>query len=446
MGETGKTETKRPHVVIIGAGFGGLTLARRLRRLPVDVLLVDQHNYHTFQPLLYQVATAGLEAEEIAHAVRGIFHRQPWFAFRLDRVVGVDLAGRRIRFSDGAEEPFDFLVVAAGTVTHYFNVEGAETHALPLKSLPEAIHLRSHIMETFERASEHPEMIDDGALTMVVVGGGPTGVEMAGALYELACTVLAQDFPAIATQRVSIKLIEASDEILSPFHPRLRMYALKTLRRKGIDVLLNHRVKSVTRNRIFLADGSVLPAHTLVWAAGVRPSPLAAALGTPLTKQGRLAVEPDLSLPGYPHVFAIGDIAGSVDDEGRPHPQIAPVAIQGGRHVARQIRARLEGRAASPFVYVDRGFMATIGRNAAVTQLSGGIRATGFVAWAMWLVIHLIQLVGFRNKLQVMINWAWNYFTYDRSARLILPIRETQEYASSDLPSRSEPEKANRVH
>ncbi len=417
----------KPRVVIVGAGFGGITLARALRRAPVDVLLIDKHNYHTFQPLLYQVATAGLEAEEIAHAVRGMFHRQPNFGFRMDTVAGVDLAEKRIWFADGAEVSYDYLVLAAGAVTHYFGVEGAETCGFSLKSLPEAIRLRSHIIGMFERVSEHPELIDDGALSLVVVGGGPTGVEMAGALYELACKVLTRDFPALAMQRVSIRLIEASDRLLAPFHPDSQAHALKALRKRGVDVMLDQQVVRVTETRVYLKDGTVLPAHTLVWAAGVQAHPLAGALGLELTRGGRLAVEPDLSVPGHSEVFAIGDLAGSADSSGTLHPQLAPVAMQGAHHVARTIQARLEGRASSSFVYTDRGIMATIGRNAAVAELWGGIRTRGFLAWVMWLVLHLMQLVGFRNKLQVLINWAWNYVTYDRSARLILPIRETRE-------------------
>jgi len=318
-------------------------------------------------------------------------------------------------------------VLAAGAVTNYFGVEGAESNGFSLKSLPEAIRLRSHIIGMFERASEHPELIDDGALSLVVVGGGPTGVEMAGALYELACKVLARDFPALAMQRVSIRLIEALDRLLTPFHPDSQAHALKALRKRGVDVMLDRQVVRVTKTRVYLSDGAELQAHTLIWAAGVQANPLAGALGLERVRGGRLAVAPDLSLPGYPEVFAIGDVAGSKDETGTLHPQLAPVAMQGAHHVARTIRARLEGKASSPFVYTDRGIMATIGRNTAVAELWGGIRTRGFVAWVMWLVLHLMQLVGFRNKLQVLINWAWNYATYDRSARLILPIGEKRE-------------------
>lgn len=425
-----QTDTAKPRVVIVGAGFGGLTLARALRKAPVDILLIDKQNYHTFQPLLYQVATAGLEAEEIAHTVRGIFHHQRNFSFRMDTVAGFDLPGRRVMFADGAEIGYDFLVLATGAVTNYFGVEGAEAHGFALKSLPEAIRLRSHIIASFERASEHPELIDDGALSMVVVGGGPTGVEMAGALHELACKVLVRDFPNLATRHVAIHLVEASDRLLGPFHPESQAHALKALRKRGVEVVLGRHVVRVSPTRVELNDGSVLQAHTLVWAAGVQANPLAAALGVETVRGGRVAVAPDLSLPDHPQVFAIGDIAASQDEHGALHPQLAPVAMQGAQHVARTIAGRLAGKPGKPFVYVDRGIMATIGRNAAVAELRGGIRTRGFIAWVMWLVLHLMQLVGFRNKLQVLINWAWNYVTYDRSARLILPVGREPDSAT----------------
>jgi NADH:ubiquinone reductase (H+-translocating) len=265
---------------------------------------------------------------------------------------------------------------------------------------------------------------------MVVVGGGPTGVEMAGALHELAANVLAKDFPRLDVTRVAITLVEASDQLLGPFHADLQQHALAKLRKKGVQVMLGRNVVRVEETRVHLNNGLVLPAHTLVWAAGVRAHPLAADLGLPLSRGGRLEVNPDLSVPGHPEVFVVGDLAGSKDAAGTLHPQLAPVAMQGARHVARQIEARMCGLEGKPFVFTDRGIMATIGRNAAVVELPNGLRATGYVAWILWLVLHLMQLVGFRNKVQVFVNWAWNYFTFDRSARLILPIGEVRETPS----------------
>ncbi len=410
-----------PRVVIVGAGFGGLNLARALRKAPVDVLLIDRQNYHTFQPLLYQVATAGLEPEEIAHAVRGIFHKQRNFSFRMGGVVQVDFQARRVLLDDGAAVPYDYLVLAAGADTNYFGVEGAEAHGFPLKSLPDAINLRSHIIQLFERVNERPALIEEGALTMVVVGGGPTGVEMAGALCELTRMVLAKDFPTLSMDRVSILLVEAVDQLLGPFHASSQDHALRALESRGVRVMLGRQVVRVTEEAVHLENGDAIPTRTLVWAAGVRANRLADALGLEQTRGGRIAVAPDLSVAAHPDVFVIGDLAGSSDEEGNLHPQLAPVAIQGADHVARQIERRLSGKPGEPFAYVDRGIMATIGRNSAVAELWGGFRTRGMLAWFIWLILHLMLLVGFRNKLQVFINWAWNYLTYDRSARLIMP-------------------------
>jgi len=410
----------KPRVVVVGAGFGGLTLARALRKAPVEVLLIDRENYHTFQPLLYQVATAGLEPEEIAHAVRGIFHRQKNFDFRLGDVVGVDWNGQAVLLADGGRIRYDYLVWAAGLATSFFGIAGAEEHGFPLKSLTEAVALRSHIIRQFERASEDPSLIDQGVLTLVVVGGGPTGVEMAGALVELFQKVLRKDYPRLAVERARVVLVEASSRLLGSFHKTSQAYALRKLTQRGVEIRLDEPVVRVEADAVTLQSGAVLPMQTLVWAAGVRTPPLADALALEQTGGGRLVVETDLSVPGRPNVFVIGDMAASRDEAGQLHPQLAPVAMQGARHVARQIRHRMAGRAATPFRYRDKGIMATIGRNAAVTELAFDLRTTGFVAWVMWLFLHLVLLIGFRNRLNVLINWAWNYFTYDRSARLIM--------------------------
>lgn len=411
---------QRPQVVVIGAGFGGVEVARQLRKAPVEVTVIDRQNYHTFQPLMYQVATAGLEPEEIAHAVRGIFQRQRNFRFRLGTVTGVDFAASEVRCAEGPPVPFDYLIVAAGLTTSYFGVPGAEAHSFPLKSLPEAMALRSHVIRQFERADRTPALIDDGALTFGVVGGGPTGVELAGALAELFQMVLKKDFPHLPIDRARVVLIEMQDHLLDAFHEKSQAHARATLAQRGVELRFGEQVVEVTERAVHLKSGEVLPTHTLIWAAGVRAVPLADALGLAQTQGGQIEVEDDLRVPGHAHVFVIGDLAAHTSPDGTPDPQLAANAIQGGKHVARQIPRLLAGQTPEPYRYTDKGIMATIGRNQAVAELAGGLRTRGFLAWVMWLALHLVMLIGFRNRLQVLINWCWNYLTYDRAARLIL--------------------------
>ncbi|WP_456424884.1 NAD(P)/FAD-dependent oxidoreductase [Rhodocaloribacter sp.] len=427
-----KTSDHKPRVVIIGAGFGGLRLARELRRAPVEVWLIDRNNYHTFQPLLYQVATAGLEPEDIAHAVRGIFQKQRNFHFRLGLVTGVDRAAKIVRLADGDALSYDYLVLAAGASTNYFGAEGAERYGFPLKSLTDAVRLRNHIIRQFEDADRDPSLIEAGALTFVVVGGGPTGVETAGALLELFEKVFAKDYPHLPVGQARVMLVEAAPELLGGFHETSKRHARETLEKRGVEVITGAPVVRVTPEAVHLRDGAVLPARTLVWAAGVRAAPLADVLGFEQTTAGRIVVEPDLSVPGHPEVFVIGDLAGSRDDEGNLHPQLAPVALAGARHVARQIRRRMTGAPPEPFRYKDKGIMATIGRHAAVAELGRGLRTQGFLAWVMWLFLHLVMLIGFRNRLNVLVNWAWNYFTYDRGARLILEVPAEHAHAEAE--------------
>ncbi len=427
-----------PRVVVVGAGFGGLTLARSLRKEPVEVLLIDRQNYHTFQPLLYQVATAGLEPEEIAHAVRGIFQRQKNFSFRLAEVVGVDWADRAVLLVDGDRVSYDYLVLAAGLTTNFFGVEGAQAHGFPLKTLPEAVALRSHVIHQFERADRDPALIDKGALTFVVVGGGPTGVEMAGALLELFQMVLRKDFPHLPLNRARVVLVEASSRLLGAFHEKSQAYAVEKLKRRGVEVRLEEPVVRVGANAVTFKSGEALLTQTLIWAAGVHTVPLAEALALEQARGGRIVVEPDLSVPGHPDVFIVGDMAASLDEHGQLHPQLAPVAMQGARHVARQIQNRQARRPTTAFHYKDKGIMATIGRNAAVAEVAFGPRTSGFVAWVMWLFLHLVLLIGFRNRLNVLINWMWNYFTYDRSARLIITPPRTPPASDAGV-ERTEP-------
>ncbi len=410
----------RPRIVVVGVGHGGLECVQALKREPFDVTLIDQRNYHTFQPLLYQVATAGLDADDVTQAARHIFQKQANVDFRLGTVVGADFDARVLLMKEGRPVPYDVLVVAAGATTAYFGVEGAETHGFPLKSAEEAVELRSHVLRQFEDANRNPALVDEGATTVAVVGGGATGVEMSGALHELFQLVLAQDFPALDVGGGSrVVLVEGGGALMTAYAPELREYTLEQLRKRGIDVLLNTQVKRVTPAGAELSDGTLLKARTVVWAAGVTAAPLAAALGLPTTRGGRIVVDDALRVPGRPEVFVVGDMAGATDAEGKLYPQVAQVAIQQGRHVAAQMRAFAAGHALRPFRYKDFGQMATIGRNAAILQLPSGFTLRGLLAWVGWLVVHVLALAGFRNRVAVLFSWVYNYFTYDRGPRII---------------------------
>jgi NADH dehydrogenase len=408
----------RPRVVIVGAGFGGLAAARALREVPVDVVLVDQHNYHLFQPLMYQVATALLDPSEIAYPVRAALRRHRNVDFRLARVTGVDLGGRVVLTTAG-ELTYDHLVLAAGAVNNFFGITSAEEHAHGLKSLGEALAVRNHLLTCFEQAA----WIDDPVarrrlLTVVLVGGGATGVELAGAISELVHLVLRKDFPHLDLTEVGILLVEAGDTLLSAFAPSLQRTAIRTLERKQVRLLFGAQVASVDERGVNLHDGRTLAAATVVWTAGVQGSPMAAWLGAPTDRQGRVEVGPTLQLAGHPEVFVIGDMARVAGKGGTPLPQLAPVAMQQAKHVARSIAAGLRGEPPRPFRYRDKGTMATIGRNAGVAQI-GPLRIGGFLGWVTWLFVHLILLVGFRSRLVALLNWAWDYLVYDRPVRLI---------------------------
>jgi NADH dehydrogenase len=403
--------------VIVGAGFGGLNAARALRRAAVDVILVDRNNYHLFQPLLYQVATAGLEPESIAKPVRAILRRQKNFDFRMVEVKGADLEQRRLETSAGPI-PYDYLVLSHGGETNFFGIESIKQNGYGLKDIPDAVAIRNHVLTCFEQAMLEPDPeVRRARLTFVVVGGGPTGVEMAGALSELIRLVLVKDYRRLNIKDVRILLLEATDRLLTVMPERLREAAVKTLWRKWIEVRFNAVVAGYDAERITLKSGEIIPARTVIWAAGVRAASLSNALGIQPGRQGRIPVQPTLQLPDHPEVYVIGD-AAFVEENGEPLPMVAPVAIQMGKSVARNIVRTLRGRTPEPFHYRDQGTLATIGRNAAVANVYG-LQTRGFVAWVMWLVIHIVQLIGFRNKLFVLLNWAWDYFLYERAARLI---------------------------
>lgn len=407
---------QRHRVVVIGAGFGGLAVARGLRDERIEIVVVDANNFHTFQPLLYQVATAGLGGDEIAYAVRGIFRRQRNVTFRMARVTAIDIATRTVELSAGPPLAYDTLIVAAGAVSNSFGTPGVDDHAFTLKSLEDSVALRNHVLGTFEAVAADPTTASGSALSVVVCGGGPTGVELAGGLMELFDHVLAKDFPRIDIGTARVVLVEAADRLLATFAPKSGARAERTLTRRGVEVITGAGVHSVDATSVLLTDGRRIEAGTVVWTAGVRANPLAAMLGMPLGRGQRIVVGPDLTVPGHPEVFAIGDIAVDADT---PLPQVAQPAIQGGRHVAAQIVRRLDGRATEPFRYHDKGSMATIGRHDAVAELSNGFRLSGTLGWLAWLGLHILYLMGFRNRVNVVVNWTWNYFTYDRAARLL---------------------------
>jgi NADH dehydrogenase len=406
-------------VAVVGAGFGGLWAARSLARQPVDAVLIDRQNYHCFLPLLYQVAAAELEPEGIAYPVRSILRTLPNVQFVLAHVKGVDL-DRRVLQTDGPPIPYDFLILATGSVSHFFGVPGAAEYAFPLKTLEQGMALRSRILCCFERAALEPDAERRRRmLTFTIVGGGPTGVEFAGALTELIHGPLAKDFPSLDVRQVRVVLLEAVDGLLPGQPERLRAYALARLSRMGVEVRLNATVSRITREAVHLKDGSAVPGETVIWTAGVQGDPLAQAWGLPVGRGGRVAVLPTLQLPGHPEVYVIGDLA-YVEDGGRPLPMLAPVATQQAVAAVRNIGRQIAGQAPEPFHYRDPGTMVVIGRNAGAVHLRG--RAfTGFIAWILWLGVHLVKLIGFRNRILVLIDWAWDYLFYERAVRLILP-------------------------
>jgi len=410
----------RPRIVVVGTGHAGMEAVKALRSAEADVLLVDRNNYHKFQPLLYQVATAGLMPGHITQPARHIFHGRKNVDFRLAKVTGADLAGRVLHTERGLPIPYDYLIMGAGASTAYFGVPGAEEHGFPLKNLPDAINLRAHVVRRFEAANSNPALVEEGALTFVVVGGGPTGVEMAGALVELIGQVFRLDYPALDVNRARVVLVEMGDRLLAPYTPALSAYTRRVLERRGVEVRLETAVARVTPTEVTFAHGETVPCHTLVWAAGVRANPLADALGAEQGLAGRVVVDETLRVPGHPEAFVAGDMAAARDPEGLLYPQVAQVAIQQGRHAAAEVLRAMRGEAAQPFRYRDLGMMATIGRNAAVVQFPRGFTLKGFPAWLAWAFIHVVKLVGFRNRVGVFFNWAYNYLTWDRGPRLAL--------------------------
>ena len=413
---------KPPHVVVIGGGFAGLWATRALANAPVRITLVDRGNHHLFQPLLYQVATAGLSAPDIAAPLRHILQRQRNATVLMETVAGIDTAARQVRLEGGNALRYDHLLLASGATHAYFGHDDWAAHAPGLKALDDALHIRRRILSAFERAeAEGDPAAKRALLTFAIVGGGPTGVELAGTLAEIARHTLKREFRNIEPRDARVLLLEAGPRVLSTFPDPLSAKARRQLEKLGVEVRTGAPVDAIDADGVLLGDERIA-ARTVLWAAGVAASPLARSLGVPLDRAGRVAVEPDLSVPGLPDVFVAGDLA-SVQQDGRPVPGVAPAAKQMGRQVATAIRARIAGRPAPAFRYRDYGNLATIGRMAAVVHL-GKLKLSGALAWWFWLTAHIFFLIGFRNRLVVMLNWTWAYWSYQRAARIILGRRD----------------------
>ena len=418
-------------MVICGAGFAGLAAITRLTRAGLRVTLVDGHLYSTFQPLLYQVATSGLNPGDVAYPVGGFAGRYG-ANFRRGELAAIDPASRRIKLTDGLELSYDYLIIAVGVSAAYHGIKGAVEHTIALYTRTDAIALRDHLLAAFQRLS-----VDSGDLHITVAGGGATGVELAGTLAELGATVLAATFPDVDPARIHVRLIEMAPWLLGTFHPKLREYARVQLDKRGVDIRLNTRIAEITDQQVLLADGDHLPSGLTVWAAGVGVAEAAAGWGLPQGRGGRLLVGPDLRVQGQDRIFAVGDIAANPDD---PTPQLAQPAMQMGRHAGAQI-VRLQRQAPTePFTYHDKGQMATIGRRSAVVQLAQGLRLRGTLAWLSWLALHLFYLLGGRNRVSTMINLAYRYIAWGHGGAVIVgdepegPIRS--EPSSTTIGSR----------
>ena len=426
--------TSKHHVVVIGGGFGGLNAAKAFKGKDVDVTLVDKHNYHLFWPLLYQVATAGLSPGDIAAPLRAVFARQKNVTVRMAEVTDIDPDAQLVYLAGREKLPYDSLIVAAGFRYHYFGNEPWRRNAYDLQGLDKALAIRREILAAYERAEqdEDPER-RQALLTFVIIGAGPTGVELAGSIAELARHVLTEDFRRIDPARSQVLLLEASDRVLPAFPEKLSAKAALALSKLGVTVRLSTRVLDVAADHVLVErDGHTerIVTESVLWAAGVKASPLGEVLhnrtGVELDRGSRVKVNDDLSLPGYTNIYVIGDMA-HFEQDGKPLPGVAQVAMQGGRHAAKQILRRMNGDATEAFRYNDRGYMATIGRAAAVADIRG-LQINGFTAWLLWLTIHLMFLVGFQSRLSVFTQWAWSYFTYGRGVRLIIDNEDARQH------------------
>jgi len=410
---------ERPRVLILGGGFAGVGAAQKLEHADAEVVLVDRHDYHTFQPLLYQLATGLLETTAVGHSLRDLVERHDNTTVRQATVTAVDLDAREVRF-DGIEPmTYDYLVFGLGAEVNFFGTEGAAEHAFPMYTLPHAVRLKDHLLERWEAADRDPALIEDGALNVVVVGGGPTGVETAGAVAELYRSDFAKDFPTVAPELARVILVEAGPELFSMFKPKLREYAANALTERTVEVKTGALVASVTPTRVRLKSGEELAAHTLVWGAGLQGNQLVQSLGVELQRGNRIGVGADLALPDHPEVFVVGDVAAITDAETKQVlPQLGSVALQSGEHIGETIERRVAGKEAKPFKYHDKGTMATIGRGAAVVQMLRGRTMTGRKAQAAWGTVHLALLPTNEDRAKAVVDWAGAMFTHQRTGRI----------------------------
>jgi NADH dehydrogenase len=425
----------QPRVVIIGGGFGGLYAARGLRRAPVDVTMLDRRNHHLFQPLLYQVATAALNPSDIAAPIRSVLRSQKNATVLLAEARAIDTANKKVLLADGDDVPYDYLIVSTGATHSYFGRDDWARYAPGLKTIEDALEIRRRVLFAYEAAEREQRPEHRKAwMTFVVVGAGPTGVELAGALAEVSRHTLARDFRHINPSEARILLLEGGPRVLPTYPPELSEKAVKQLQRLGVEVVTSAKVTAIDDGGVNVGEQRI-DARTKIWAAGVMASPLARSLGAPLDRAGRVKVTPELTVPSHDEIFVIGDLA-AVETDGKPVPGVAPAAMQGGSYAARAILRRLAGQKPTPFHYWDKGSLATIGRSSAVADL-GRIKLSGFLAWAAWLLIHILYLIGFRNRVLVLVEWFWAYVTFQRGARLITGAERARLEQASGFEAKS---------
>ena len=409
----------RPRIVVLGGGFAGLGAALKLEKADADVVLVDRHDYHTFQPLLYQLATGLLEPNAVGHSIRDLVQDQDNVTVHKTSVTAVDLGAREVRLADMAPVTYDYLVIALGAVVNFFGTEGAAEHAFPMYTLTDAVRLKEHLLERWETADKDPSVIEDGGLNVVVVGGGPTGVESAGAIAELFRGDFAKDYRNVSQEEARVMLVEAGPEVFAMFKPNLRAYTEEALQKRTVEVTTGEAVASVSPTRVTLKNGTEIPAHTLVWGAGLQGNELVQSLGLTLERGNRIGVGPDLTVPDHPEVYAVGDIAAITDARTEhPLPQLGSVALQSGEHAGEDIARRLRGKEPKPFKYRDKGTMATIGRGAAVVQMLGGRTMKGFKAQVAWGTVHLALLPTNEDRAKAIVDWAGSELTHQRVGRI----------------------------